>query len=261
MTEDSAADRRPPIELEIEVDGTPEEVWQAIATGPGISSWYVPHQVEERQGGAATASFGPGPEMQVSGRVANWDPPRRVVFDGGDSDEGLAFEWLVEAASGSTCIVRLVNSGFLAGDEWDDYYDAMHEGWRIFLANLQLHCAHFRGQTAIASLPMATWPRRADDAWTVLTTGLGIDPSPTIGDRLEVSEDGLPSLQGEVVDVRPHRISVLVDAPAPGTAFVAVEGRGDSVEVSIWTYLYGEAGAIASMKDDPIWREWLTERS
>ena len=29
-------DRR--IELEVEVPGTPEEIWRAIATGPGISS-------------------------------------------------------------------------------------------------------------------------------------------------------------------------------------------------------------------------------
>ena len=72
------------IELEIEVPGTPEQVWQAIATGPGITSWYVPHQVEERKDGAMSASFGDGPEMQVNGRVAEWDPPRRVLFDGGD---------------------------------------------------------------------------------------------------------------------------------------------------------------------------------
>ena len=30
------------IQVEVEVPGTPEEVWQAIATGPGISSWFVP---------------------------------------------------------------------------------------------------------------------------------------------------------------------------------------------------------------------------
>ena len=70
------------IELEIEVAGTPEEVWRAIATGPGISSWYVPHSVEERAGGEMTASSGDGPEMQVDGRVAAWEPPNRVVFDG-----------------------------------------------------------------------------------------------------------------------------------------------------------------------------------
>ena len=44
------------IQLEVEVSGSPEEVWRAIATGPGISSWYVPHTVEERDGGAATAT-------------------------------------------------------------------------------------------------------------------------------------------------------------------------------------------------------------
>ena len=72
----------------IVAEGTPEEVWQAIATGPGISSWYVPHTVEEREGGAATASFGPGPEMTVPGRVAAWEPPRRIVFDGGEGVGG-----------------------------------------------------------------------------------------------------------------------------------------------------------------------------
>ena len=51
------SDERRSFEFEIEVPGTPEEVWRAIATGPGISSWYVPHVVEEREGGDATASF------------------------------------------------------------------------------------------------------------------------------------------------------------------------------------------------------------
>ena len=78
-------DDRRSIELEVDVVGTPEEVWRAIATGPGISSWYVPHEVEEREGGAATASFGPGPEMQVTGRVVRLGPaapprPRRRRF-------------------------------------------------------------------------------------------------------------------------------------------------------------------------------------
>ena len=39
------------IELEVEVVGTPEQVWEAIATARGISSWYVPHTMEEREGG------------------------------------------------------------------------------------------------------------------------------------------------------------------------------------------------------------------
>ena len=38
------------IQVEVEVPGTPEEVWQAIATGPGISSWFAPTEFEERDG-------------------------------------------------------------------------------------------------------------------------------------------------------------------------------------------------------------------
>ena len=38
------------IQFEIEVPCTPEEVWQAIATGPGISSCLVPAEFEERDG-------------------------------------------------------------------------------------------------------------------------------------------------------------------------------------------------------------------
>lgn len=158
------SDRRS-LELEVEVAGTPEEVWRAIATGPGISSWYVPHTVEEREGGAATASFGPGPEMLVPGRVVTWEPPRRISFDGGEDVEGLAFEWLVEARDNGRCIVRLVNSGFGSGEEWDGQYDAMSEGWLLFLFNLKLHLEHFRGQNAIPMMPTATWEGPREATW------------------------------------------------------------------------------------------------
>ena len=70
-----------------------------------------------------------------------------------------------------------------------------------------------------------------------------------------------PRLEGTVVAVTPHRISLLVDQPARGTAFIAAEGRGEQVEVSIWSYLYGADGAEASRRDDPVWRRWLSERA
>jgi hypothetical protein len=38
------------VEVEIEVPGTPGDVWQAIAAGPGISSGFVPAEVEGRDG-------------------------------------------------------------------------------------------------------------------------------------------------------------------------------------------------------------------
>lgn len=257
------SDDRRSIELEVEVVGTPEEVWQAIATGPGISSWYVPHTVAEEEGGAAMASFGEGPEMQVPGRVAAWEPPRRIVFDGGEGVEGLAFEWLIEARDGGTCIVRLVNSGFGSGAEWDGQYDAMTDGWRLFLRNLQLHLAHFGGQSATSMLPMAVWALTPDQAWITLTAALGIGASPAVGTRLTLhatSGDGA-ILSGDVVDRGPRRIALLIDEPAPGTAFVAAEDYGGQAGVSIWAYLYGPDAPELAALARRHWQAWLDSHS
>lgn len=252
MTDESRS-----IELEIEVPGTPEEVWRAIATGPGITSWYVPHTVEEREGGAATARFGPGPEMEVPGRVAAWEPPNRIVFDGGEGVGGMAFEWLVEARDGGTCIVRLVNSGFGEGGEWDDQFDAMTAGWKMFLSNLVLHLTHFGGRSATASLPTAMWPEPNDSAWARLCEALDIPAHLAVGDRVDVSATGAPALGGVVAEATPSRISVVLDAPVPGTALIAAEAMGDHSQVSVWSYLYGAEADAAVERDEPRWQSWL----
>lgn len=265
------------IDMEVEVKGTPEEVWRAIATGPGISSWYVPHTVEEREGGAMTASFGDGPEMQITGQVGAWEPPRRVFFHGGDPDAGLAFEWLVEARDGGTCVVRLINSGFGGGDEWDDQYDAMTEGWKLFLAQLRLHLEHFAGQTAVASLPRAMVSADTETTWAALTDRLGVPSQLAVGDRIEIGGQGetddtggadgadgasVPMLAGTVTDILSggeHHALLVVDQPAPGTAFFGAEGHGGLTGVSIWTYLYGEEGAAATERDKPGWQNLLDD--
>ncbi len=255
MSEDRRA-----IRLEIEVPGTPEEVWRAVATGPGISSWFVPHSVEERVGGAAVSSFGPGPEMQIPGRVVTWEPPEKVVFDGGEGAGGLAFEWTVEAKDGGTCVVRFVNTGFGEGEQWDGEYDSMTDGWRVFLLNLKLHLAHFAGQKATSSLPMGMWEGPRDETWKVLTEALGLPASPAVGDRLATSASDAPLLAGTVVDTAPRRIVLLTDEPAPGTAFIVVEDAGPASGVSIWCYLYGDDAAAAVDRDGPLWQQWLADR-
>ena len=62
MSVKKEASGRRSVQVEVEVPGTPEEVWQAIATGPGISSWFVPAEFEERDGKpvAVKMNFGPG---------------------------------------------------------------------------------------------------------------------------------------------------------------------------------------------------------
>ncbi|MCB1001302.1 MAG: SRPBCC domain-containing protein [Acidimicrobiales bacterium] len=245
------------IDLSVEVDGTPDEVWRAIATGPGISSWYVPHTVDEREGGATVSSFGPGPEMQIPGVVAAWEPPGRVVFTGVEAGATLAFEWLVEARDGGSCVVRLVNTGFGDGDDWDAQFDGMREGWQLFLLNLQLHLRHFRGESGASMLPMAQWSGGRAAGWAHLLAGLGFGATPAVGDRVSTAGTDAPPLGGTVLQASDWRLALLLDDPAPGTAFLAVEGTGDQVGVSVWSYVYGDERDSIVERDLPRWNDWL----
>src|SRR5215468_3475510 len=88
------------IQVEVEVPGTPEEVWQAIATGPGISAWFCPAEIEERDGKPVAAKLTFGPGMVSHSVVTAWDPPRLFAREADGWVPGsppLATEFSVEA--------------------------------------------------------------------------------------------------------------------------------------------------------------------
>ncbi|MEM8923483.1 MAG: SRPBCC domain-containing protein [Actinomycetota bacterium] len=251
------ADEQRTIEQAVAVDGTPDEVWRAIATGPGISSWYVPHTVVEETGGRLTASFGPG--MDVAGRVAVWDPPRRLVLDGGDEAPGLTFDWTVSVDPDGACTVQLVNGGFGTGA--DAHYDAMTDGWATFLTNLRLHLRHHRGASGVAALPMVPLDGERSAVWARFWRDVGVEGPPTEGQRLVLAADDAPTLVGTVEEVTPWRVSFVLDEPTPGTAFISIEDHGERVAIAVWTYHYGPDAATAAERCQAGWGAWLEGRS
>src|SRR5262245_60507768 len=156
------ASGRRSVQVEVEVPGTPEEVWRAIATGPGVSAWFVPTEVEERDGKpvAVRSNFGPG--MESLATVTEWDPPRRFAADSqdlGPNAPKVATEWIVEARSGGTCIVRVVHSLFASSDDWDNQLEGWESGWPAFFRLLRLYLTHFRGLRSTAFQLGGTAPR------------------------------------------------------------------------------------------------------
>jgi len=149
------------VQVEVEVPGTPEEVWRAIGTGAGISSWFVPTKLDERVGGKLTCTFAPG--MESSATITAWNPPHYSAAEGplGPNAPTLATEWFVEARSGGTCIVRVVHSLFASTDDWDKQLEDSESGWPAFFHTLRLVLTHFRGQqfAAIHELSMPPGPQ------------------------------------------------------------------------------------------------------
>jgi uncharacterized protein YndB with AHSA1/START domain len=202
------------IDLSVEVPGTPEQVWEAIATGPGITSWFVPHQVEKHQGGTVRMDFGPG-FGEALARVAAWEPPHRLVFSG-EGERALAYEWLVEARDGGTCLVRLVNSGFGPGEDWDADYDGMSTGWRIFLQKLRLHLMYFPGQPARAIIPTRMVVGPHDAAFARLCAELGVPANLRAGQRFATSGPDVPAVTGTVHKVQDFAASRTYGLPSRG---------------------------------------------
>ena len=252
------------VEAEVEVPGTPEEVWQAIATGPGISSWFVPTTVEEREGGSIVGDFGPG--MESLATITTWDPPHRFAADSrddmGPDDPTVATEWIVEARSGGTCVVRVVHSWFTSSDAWDDQFEGHTYGWISFFRVLRLYLAHFRGQPCCPFQLMGVAPEPKSEAWAALTGALGLGGA-AVGQRVSTSQSA-PSLAGTVEWAGqpewPEELLLRLDEPAPGIAHLVPHPMGGQVYVTIRFYLYGDQAPAAVTRAEPEWRTWMNAR-
>jgi uncharacterized protein YndB with AHSA1/START domain len=164
---------------EAEVPASPDEVWAAIATGPGIDSWFMGRtQVRPGPDGAVRTTFG---ELGVTA----WDPGRRFGYRTGESPDGrfIGYEFLVEGRAGGSTVLRTVTSGFLPGDDWADELEAMTLGTDMHFRTLAEYLTHFAGRFAT---PVTAYGPPGTD-WAggraLLCRALGLPEHPARGDR------------------------------------------------------------------------------
>ncbi|GAA1512605.1 SRPBCC domain-containing protein [Sphaerisporangium rubeum] len=228
---------------EIELDATPEQVWDAIATGPGIDSWFMGRtELQEAAGGTL--------ELTVAGHtstaeVTAWEPGRRFAHEGGSDGFFTAMEYLIEARDGGSTVLRLVQSGVL-GDNWETEYEAMREGWDMYLHTLSQYLAHFHPRTATVVTAVHPGVPPREQLWLALLGALSLTAPVTAGTPVRLSAagtlvegvvdyDGLPTVLGvrtpdallRFLHSGPDRGNVLVlghhlfDGPDPGKAHQA----------------------------------------
>ncbi len=244
------------IEHVIELPGTPEQVWQAIATGPGVTAWWIPTKVEERVGGTVELDFGPGMGT-VQGVVTVWEPPTRFAYQASDGagNNQLAYEWRVEAGSGDTCTMRMVTSGFLTEADWQKEYDSTFEGWKLFFTNLRLYVTHFAGQRCSPMVAHRLSDEPHASAWQRIADSLGLPQAPSAGDQVAVQSG--PPLAGTVERFHKSLLTLRVEEPARGIGFVGAEAFGDKAFPMIYLYLFGPGADEAIARDEPAWNAWL----
>ena len=251
------------IEVAVDVTGTPEAVWQAVATGPGISAWFVPTEVEEREGG--TLAFDLGPGLSTTGRVTSWAPPHRLTYEETEwfgEAPPLATEVTVEAKAGGTCTVRIVHSLFTSLDDWDEQLESMETGWPPFFQVLRLYLTEFAGLPCQSVRLNGGSPDTVEVAWASLKTSLGLGESTVDGG---VTFEPVPDAPLHGVDLSrdshcgPRDVLLAISEPTTGIALFNASEWGGKVVLCVQIYYYGADAAAAVAVETPMWKAWLEE--
>jgi uncharacterized protein YndB with AHSA1/START domain len=190
------------IRREVELPAAPEEVWEAVATGPGNAAWLFPNEVESAEG--ATNPDG--------STITAWDPPNHFEVRL-ESDEGTlnALEFIIEGREGGTTVARYVHSGMMDEDDWDNQYDAAKQHTDFYLHTLGQYLEHFGGRTAtyVGGGPggiQAPASSAAPGTLDRVRQALGIGDDVSEGDPVQV--EGGERLEGVVDYLRPNFIGI-----------------------------------------------------
>ena len=193
---------------EITIHASPEQVWEAISTGPGIDSWFMGRsEVQPGPDGTVRTVFGEyAPELGVTA----WEPARRFAYRSGEAPDGrfIAYEFLIEGRAGGSTVLRTVTSGFLPGDDWAEEFEAMTLGGEMYFRTLVEYLSYFAGRFAAPVTafgpPGTTWAR--DRALLCRALGLPGDPRP--GDRATLTRNGTGPIEGVLYFTNAHAIGV-----------------------------------------------------
>jgi hypothetical protein len=183
--------------------------------------------------------------------VTAWEPPYRFAYEEEwEDDTGLASEFLVEAQSGGTCVVRIVSTLHAASGDWDQLLDDLHTGWDGYLLILRLYCEHFAGRPVTTIVAGAESDATAPAAFTELVRGLGIERA-TVRERVHSTHG--PRLAGVVEHRAARELIMRIEEPAPGIALLFAHPMGERVRAFVHLYLYGAADEGEAER----WREWM----
>jgi uncharacterized protein YndB with AHSA1/START domain len=119
--------------LEVAIPATEGEVWKAFTTSAGLSTWLTPNAVVDlRNGGEWTAHY-PGGHTG-GGTIVSFKPQQELTLSAMAPEQfphvraertTAKFEFIAE---GTSTRVRLTQTGWKAGDEWDKAYDHLATG-------------------------------------------------------------------------------------------------------------------------------------
>jgi uncharacterized protein YndB with AHSA1/START domain len=169
------------IEMTLELDATPEQVWRAISEADEIAKWFAP-EVRLAKGPEPRIFVSWGEGMAVEEPITFFEKEKRLRLrfgQNGDTKAPLWVDWTIDGSGGKT-ILRAVHSGFSTGAQWDEEYDSTKRGWRIFFANLKHYLERHAGQPCVQRPFVLRVEADRDEVWRHIVSARGLDRDGTL---------------------------------------------------------------------------------
>lgn len=249
------------VAVETAVPGTVEQAWNAIATGPGVSAWFVP--TEFRADGTVISDFGPG--MESVSTITLFEPNRRfraTSADLGPVAPPIETEWSVATRPDGAVVVRVEHAIATDKTYWDGSLAAWEGGWPDFFRLLRLYLAHFAGQASAGIQATGFADAPESEAWAYYAGALGLSGAKA-GERRAALPD-VPAFAGVVEEASAgdgqHQAIIRLERPAPGLAHLFAMPMEGSILLSFRCYLYGGEASEIAAREQPRWKSWMEER-
>ncbi len=247
------------VQAEVEVTGSPEQVWQAIASGAWNFVVVRPDKTRRAHRRHDNIEFraghGSGREDHGMGATAGASSPNpttvqvlaRLRRNGRSRRKPAVLARCAWSIAGS----RAPTIGTVSSK--------VHSyGWLSFFQILRLYLRHFDGQPSTLVQLLATSMETKDKAWSALIQPLGLAAA-TVGERVATS-DGPSELSGVPEVVNPPEwpgMILRLDKPAPAIAHLFALPMGGPVLLSVRFYLYGACATDVAEDVRAKWQNWL----
>ncbi|HEX6053333.1 MAG TPA: SRPBCC domain-containing protein [Gemmatimonadaceae bacterium] len=228
--------------LEARLDASPAEVWHALTDAEMLADWF-PRTATAQQGvGGIVEIAWDGPSWPST--IDVWEPERHLRWANdmpagpdGQPQPRMLIDWFISSENGQT-VLRLVQSGFGPGVEWDGQIEGTEGGWKYFLWNLEQVLTRHRGRRRHLVWTRPRVPATRDAFWKA------------------IFDHGLVSVDGEQCTLTLGTISArgvvaILDPPARFAArfpelehallFIELEGSKPGFHAGFWLSTYGLA--------------------
>jgi uncharacterized protein YndB with AHSA1/START domain len=131
------------VRKQIETRATPEQVWEAWADPKKLSQWFVDDADGEAKAGSSMTWIFEDFGYRFPYEVVEALPGKRLVLSGPEGRRPpFVLEINIQQEGGQTSL-KLVQSGFQEGAEWDDEYHSIDSGWQMALAVLKHYLENY----------------------------------------------------------------------------------------------------------------------